>query len=242
MEQEIEVTRTLENLKEFGMVFIYAIVIAFVLEGLLFICILIYSIFLYRFVVWMQWHEYIGMVITYTMFIVTLVVMLHILHKFLHFSKRSLLRGFSGTMALFSIVFPITPISWYIDNQTSPEQLIGFSYGVEYQLWPLLCLVGFTALVILITDLLSIDGTKSYKTMLIFSGFLGVLTTLVTLLVLSVPIDTGFIDNWATPFFILPHVAGLVVLLESVSQYIGTRKKPQLQQPKKPSAVSEHTA
>ena len=225
MEQEVEESQTVRNLAEFAEVFLYAAVFAFALEGLLLICVLIYSLFFYRFVAWIQWHELIGMFVTYTIFTVILLIMLHFIHKTIHFSNHSVLRGFSGAMALYSIVFPITPLSWYNDRYTTIGPSTGFSYGVEYQLWPLLSLVGFAALSVLVMDFRSSDDSKSYTSMLLFSGILAVLVTTVSMLVLSVPPDTGHIDNWATPFYILPHVTGLVLLLESVRQYIGTRNR-----------------
>ena len=220
MEQKNETVRTSENLRQFGEVFIYVLLFAFVLEGLLFVCILIYSMVFYRFISWVQWNEYLGLVITYTIFIVVLILMLHFLHKFFQFSKRSYLRGFTGALVFYSIIFPFTPITWYM----TPGPSTGFSYGVEYQLWPLLIFVGLATLTVLIMDFLSTDDSQSYKTMLLFSGILAALTTLVSMLILSVPPDTGQIDNWATPFFLLPHVTGLALLLESVSQYIENRK------------------
>jgi hypothetical protein len=89
MEQEVEENRTVRNLAESVEVFLYATIFAFALEGLLLIYVLIYNMFFYRFFAWIQWHECIGMVITYTFFIVILVIMLHFIHKTLHFSNRS---------------------------------------------------------------------------------------------------------------------------------------------------------
>lgn len=221
MDQKAETERTVGNLREFGEVFIYVFVLAFVLEGLLFACILIYSMVFYRFVSWIQWNEYIGLAISYTIFVIILIIILHFHHKFFHFSKLNFLRGFAGVLAFYSIIFPLTPISWYV----TPSPSTGFSYGIEYQLWPLLTLVGLATLVVLIMDFLRVDDSQSYKIMLLFSGILAAITTLVSMLVLSVPPDTNQIDNWATPFFILPHVIGLALLLESLNQYIETRKK-----------------
>ena len=223
MGQKVEVDRTHGTLREFGEIFVYAIVFTFVLEGLFFFCFLIYSLVFYRFVAWIQWKGYIGLVITYTIFIVGLIVMLHILHRLLKFSKRSFLRGFAGATAFYSITFSFTPITWYIVRLSSSGSFTGFSYGFEYQLWPLLTLVGLSTLAVLIMDFHSNDDLQQYKTMLLFSGALAVLTTLVSLLVLAVPPDTGHGDNWATPFFILPHFAGLALLIESVSQFIEVR-------------------
>jgi hypothetical protein len=128
-------------------------------------------------------------------------------------------------MALFFIVFPLTPITWYGDRYPLIAPSAAFGYGIEYQLWPLLCLIGFAALSVLIMDLRSSDGTESFKTMLLFSGILAALATIVSMLVLSVPPDTGHLDSWATPFYLLPHVTGLALLLEAISQYIATRRK-----------------
>ena len=225
MGQKVEVDRTHGTLREFGEIFVYAIVFTFVLEGLFFFCFLIYSLVFYRFVAWIQWKGYIGLVITYTIFIVGLIVMLHILHRLLKFSKRSFLRGFTGALAFYSILFPLTPISWYIVRLSSQGLSQGVNYGFQYQLWPLLTLVGLSALAVLIMDFHSNSNNDSqqYKSMLLFSGVLAVLTSLVSMLALAVPPDTGPVDTWATPFFILPHVAGLALLLESVSQFIEVR-------------------
>jgi hypothetical protein len=224
MEQEAEENQTVRNLDEFGQVFIYAIIFTFALEGLLVVCLLIYSSLFYRFIAWIQWHEYIGLAISYTIFIAILIIVLHFTHKAFHFSNRSVLRGFFGAMALFSIFFPLTPITWY-GNRYPLIALSAFGYGIEYQLWPLLCLIGIAALSVLIMDLRSSDGTESFKTMLLFSGILAALATIVSMLVLSMPPDTGHLDSWATPFYLLPHVTGLALLLEAISQYIATRRK-----------------
>lgn len=221
MEKEVEMDRTYGTLREFGEVFVYAIVFAFVLEGLFFFCFLIYSLVFYGFVAWIQWNEYIGLVITYTIFVMGLIVMLHIIHRLLKFSKRNFLRGFSGASALYSITFPFTPITWYIVRLSSQGLSQGIVYGFEYQLWPLLALVGYSSLAVLIMDLHSSDDLQQYKTMLLFSAVLAVLITLVSMLILAVPPDIGPVDTWATPFFILPHVTGLALLIESVSQFIG---------------------
>ena len=225
MEQKIEADRMRGNLREFGKVFVCAIVFAFVLEGLFFFCFLIYSLVFYRFVAGIPWNEYIGLVITYTIFIVGLIVMLYILHKLLKFSKRNFLKGFAGALAFYSISFPLTPISWYIIRLSSQGLSQGVSYGFEYQLWPLLTLVGLSTLAVLIVDFHSNsnDDSQQYKVMLLFSGVLAALTTIVSMLVLSMPPDTGLGDSWATPFFILPHVTGLALLIESISQFIGVR-------------------
>jgi hypothetical protein len=223
MEQKVEMDRTHGTLREFGEVFVYAIVFAFALEGLFLFCFLIYSLVFYRIVAWIQWNEYIGLVITYAIFIMSLIVMLHILHRLLKFSKRSFLRGFTGASAFYSITFSFTPISWYIVRLSSQGLSQGISYGFEYKLWPLLTLVGLSALAVLIMDFHSNDDSQQYKTMLLFSGVMAVLTSLVSMLVLAVPPDTGHGDTWATPFFILPHVTGLALLIESVSQFIGMR-------------------
>ncbi|MHA1137186.1 MAG: hypothetical protein ACTSSE_11940 [Candidatus Thorarchaeota archaeon] len=225
MKQEVEKNQTGRNLDEFVQVFLYATIFAFVFEGLLLICLMIYSSIFYRFVSWIQWNEYIGMVITYTIFIAISSIMLHLTHKALHFSNRSVVRGFFGAMALFSIVFPITPITWYGDMYPLIPPSPAFGYGIDYHLWPLLCLIGFAALSILIMDLRSDDGSESYKTTLLFSGILATSVTIVSMFVLSVPPNTGHLDSWATPFYLLPHVSGLTLLLETIRQHIGSSKK-----------------
>ena len=223
MEQKVEKGKTDGTLREFGEVFCFAILFAFALEGFLFISVLIYSLFFYRFVSWIQWNEYIGLVITYTIFVIGLIVMLHIIRRHIQFSKRNFLRGYAGALAFYSTLFPITPISWYIVRLSSQGLSTGFSYGFEYQLWPLLTLVGLSTLTVLGLDFHSNENSQQYKIMLLFSGALSILASVVSMLVLAVPPDVGHGDNWATPFFILPHVTGLALLLETMNQFIETR-------------------
>jgi len=225
MDQNVGTDRTLGNLEEFGKTFISAIVLGFVLEGLFLSCTLIYSMVFYRFIAGIEGLEYVGMVIIYIIFIMFLIVMLYLFRKGLHFSKRAILRGFMGTLALYSIILPFTPISWYNDRYTFPDPSIGLIYGSEYQLWPLLTIVGIAALAVLLLDFRNGDEFRQYKTMLLFSGVVSTLATLVSMLVLSIPPDTGQIDNLATPFFMLPHITGLALVVESVSQYLGTRNR-----------------
>ncbi len=223
MKQKVEMGRTHGSIREFGKVLVFAFFFTFALEGVLFISVLIYSLVFYKFVTWIQWNEYIGLAITYTIFIMGLIVLLYISHRLLQFSKRNFLRGFAGALAIYSILFPITPISWYIVSLSSQGPSTGFSYGFEYQLWSLLTLVGLSALAVIRLDFHGDNNFQQYKTMLLFSGALAILASVVSMLVLAVPPDSGHGDNYATLFFILPHVTGLALLLETMSQFIETR-------------------
>jgi hypothetical protein len=200
-----------ENVQSTPIVFsvVGSTVLLFALEGLFLLSMVVYGRFFYWLVAGHPAKMYIGSVTTYSIFVLMVTVTMMVLHRFIVAPKREVHSAFVGVTAFLLVAFPITPILWYLDPYLPGE--VGWLFGFQLSFWPIIVLTGIAMLLFLWRTMNTFIDLPTVFVFILFS----------LILIIGYPFlylqgEMGYLHSWATPFYILPHVAGFGVLGETI--------------------------
>ena len=220
-ETHIEVNPENRNLNSTDTIFLIlgGLILIFTLQSLLFLSMILYSIFLYPIIGWFPQHEFIGSTVTYTMFIILVVLVLKIMFQFFEISTLKILQTIGISAGLYLVAYPIIPILWYNDRYTIPGPAVQNVFGYELPIWPLFPLLGFLVLLTLWQG--TVNNPQSLKSVKIgiLLFLLGVLIIVADFVASYFRYEVSHLEMWVTPFTLLPQISGIVLSIVSLFHY-----------------------
>ena len=194
------------------------VVILFALQGLLVISVFIYGFLVYPLVSEYPSNDVIGGVATYSIFVLLMALVLIVLHRVAGISETRTHAAFTSAAGLVLLAFPAMPLLWS-DRLAVLEPSPGYVYGFEVVLWPAVVLSGLALLLLPVFEKRhpAIQPPKRVGMALysFLAGLIIVLSFWASLLDYQIAARLA-LEVRATPFFLLPNVAGVVVLVDTL--------------------------
>jgi hypothetical protein len=199
------------------MVFIIA------LQGLLFVSMAMYSILIYRFINWMPSHMIIGGIVTYSLYVVGLVLVFLLLNRLNTSQWKIFDTAFRIASSLYLILYPITPVLWYDNRYSIEEPASGFLYGFSNPIFLVFIGVGVIILLVstqknrMMNSTLKISSDVTYLVTFFCLAIVTVIASFIGAYFLS---NLGYLEVRATPFTLIPNIVGFSLFISTMINYV----------------------
>jgi hypothetical protein len=203
-------------------------------QGLVYISMAIYSTLFYKLVSWHPNHTIIGGIVTYSLFIVEVVLLLMLLTNLVISERKQFNTAFRFASSFYLILYPIMPVLWYDNRYSIDGPTSGYLYGFEMPIFPVFVGIGVVLLLSIIQEerLIKLFSKVSPDTVsLVIFSCLALLIITASFFGLYFSSNLGYLNVRATIFTLIPNIVGLSLLISTVIFYKYTMRKGSVQKP-----------
>jgi hypothetical protein len=203
-------------------------------QGLLYISMAIYSTLFYQLVSWHPNHTIVGGIVTYSLFIVEVVLLLLLLTNLIISERKRFNTAFRFASGFYLILYPIMPVLWYDNRYSIDGPTSGYLYGFEMPIFPVIAGVGVVLLLLSIQEerlkRLFSKVSPDAVSLVIFSC-LALLIITASFFGMYFSSNLGYLDVRATIFTLIPNIVGLSLLISTVIFFKYGMRKGSVQEP-----------